>query len=127
MQPGCDQVDIRKILTGLSPPFISAKSWAIADGRTGRVLFGKGDSDKREIASLTKIMTAFLALRLCSEYNVDLYNTFTVVSEYSASITGTTAVLKPGDKVSLIDLMYGMLLPSGNDAATAISDRKSVV
>ena len=122
MQPGCDQVDIRKILTGLSPPFISAKSWAIADGRTGRVLFGKGDSDKREIASLTKIMTAFLALRLCSEYNVDLYNTFTVVSEYSASITGTTAILKPGDKVSLIDLMYGMLLPSGNDAATAISE-----
>ena len=122
IQPGCDQIDIRRILTGLSPPFVSAKSWAIANGRTGRVLFGRGDSDKREIASLTKIMTALIALRLSNIENIDLYHTYTVVSEHAASITGTTAILKQGDKLSLIDLMYGMLLPSGNDAATVISE-----
>lgn len=93
----------------------------IADGRSGQVLFGKGDSDKREIASLTKIMTAFLAIRLSSQ-KVDLYHTFTTVSAHAAAMAGTTATLKEGDKLTLIDLMHGMLLPSGNDAATAVAE-----
>lgn len=122
MQPGCGQLEIRKILTELSPPFISAKSWAIADGHTGQVLFGKGDSDKREIASLTKIMTAYLALRLAFAHNVDLYHTYVTASEHAATVGGTTAMLKDKDKVSLIDLMHGMLLPSGNDAAIVVAE-----
>lgn len=122
IQPGCGQIEIRKILTELSPPFISAKSWAIADGRTGQVLFGRGDSDKREIASLTKIMTAYLAFRLSSAYNVDLYHTYGTTSEHAASVGGTTAMLKEGDKLCLIDLIHGMLLPSGNDAAIVVAE-----
>jgi len=122
IQPGCGQIEIRKILTELSPPFISAKSWAIADGRTGQVLFGRGDSDKREIASLTKIMTAYLALRLSSIYNVDLYHIYAAASERAATLGGTTAMLKEGDKLSLIDLLHGMLLPSGNDAAIVVAE-----
>jgi D-alanyl-D-alanine carboxypeptidase len=122
IQPGCGQIEIRKILTELSPPFISAKSWAIADGRTGQVLFGRCDADKREIASLTKIMTAYLALRLSSTYNVDLYHVYAEVSEHAATVGGTSAMLKEGDKLSLIDLLYGMLLPSGNDAAIVVAE-----
>ena len=122
IQPGCGQNEIKKIIIDLSPPFISAKSWAIADGHTGHILFGRGESEKREIASLTKIMTAFLALRLASTHHIDLYRTYAKVSETGASISGTTAMLAEGDSLSLIDLFHGMLLPSGNDAAITIAE-----
>ena len=53
---------IHKLLVDLAPPFVTAKSWAICDGRTGEILFGKCENDRREIASLTKIMTCFVVI-----------------------------------------------------------------
>lgn len=53
---------VHKLLVDLAPPFVTAKSWAISDGRTGEILFGKCENDRREIASLTKIMTAFVVI-----------------------------------------------------------------
>ena len=53
---------IHKLLIDLAPPFVTAKSWAICDGRTGEILFGKCENDRREIASLTKIMTCFVVI-----------------------------------------------------------------
>lgn len=53
---------VHKLLVDLAPPFVTAKSWAIMDGRTGEILFGKCENDRREIASLTKIMTAFVTV-----------------------------------------------------------------
>lgn len=46
------------------PPYVSAKSWVIADGKSGEILFGRGEKEKREVASLTKIMTAYTALTI---------------------------------------------------------------
>ncbi len=122
MQPWCGQVELQRLLIGLSPPFVSAKSWAIADGRTGRLLFGKAESDKREIASLTKIMTAHLVMRLVSTLHVDLNRTYTTTSEAAGAITGTRAMLDEGDRLCLMDLLYGLLLPSGNDAAIVLAE-----
>ena len=48
---------VHKLIFYLAPAFVTAKSWAIYDGKTGVILFGKCKNDLREIASLTKIMT----------------------------------------------------------------------
>jgi D-alanyl-D-alanine carboxypeptidase (penicillin-binding protein 5/6) len=53
---------VHKLLVDLAPPFVTAKSWGIMDARTGEILFGKCENDRREIASLTKIMTAFVVV-----------------------------------------------------------------
>lgn len=112
---------IQKIIAE-PPPYVSAKSWAIADGNTGRVFFGKAEHERREIASLTKIMTAYTALRLAYKYGVSLKYEKTLVSKKAAKMGGTTAMLEEGDSLYLWDLFHGMLLPSGNDAATAIAE-----
>jgi len=112
---------IQKIIAE-PPPYVSAKSWAIADGNTGRIFFGKAEQERREIASLTKIMTAYTALHLSYEFNVNLKYEKTLVSKKAAKMGGTTAMLEEGDTLYLLDLFYGMLLPSGNDAATVIAE-----
>eukprot|EP00826_Nyctotherus_ovalis_P052201 TRINITY_DN6592_c0_g1_i1.p2 TRINITY_DN6592_c0_g1~~TRINITY_DN6592_c0_g1_i1.p2 ORF type:complete len:322 (-),score=77.39 TRINITY_DN6592_c0_g1_i1:112-1077(-) len=112
---------IQKIIAE-PPPYVSAKSWAIADGNTGRVFFGKSEHERREIASLTKIMTAYTALRLAYKYGVNLKYEKALVSKKAAKMGGTTAMLEEGDSLYLWDLFHGMLLPSGNDAATAIAE-----
>lgn len=53
---------VHKLLVDLAPPFVTAKGWAIMDARTGEILFGKCENDRKEIASLTKIMTAFVVV-----------------------------------------------------------------
>jgi D-alanyl-D-alanine carboxypeptidase (penicillin-binding protein 5/6) len=53
---------VHKLLVDLAPPFATAKAWAIVDGKSGDVLFGKCENDKREMASLTKIMTSFVII-----------------------------------------------------------------
>jgi D-alanyl-D-alanine carboxypeptidase len=53
---------VHKLLVDLAPPFVTAKSWSIMDGRTGEILFGKCENDRREIASMTKIMTLFVVI-----------------------------------------------------------------
>ena len=104
------------------PPYVSAKSWAIADGNNGHIFFGKAEHERREIASLTKIMTAYTALSLSYKYDIDLKYTKTLVSKKASKVGGTTAMLAEGDTLYLWDLFHGMLLPSGNDAATVIAE-----
>lgn len=121
LAPSKNTVHLQRIIAE-PPPFVTAKSWAVADGRTGDILFGKGETERHEVASLTKIMTAYTALRLAKQYNVDLEYTRTQVSERAAAINGTTAMLDEGDTLYLWDLFYGMMLPSGNDAAIVIAE-----
>ena len=103
-------------------PFISSKSWCILDAVTLKVLSGKQDNIHREIASLTKIMTCLASLILIEELpniNMDCY---TNVSWRAASIGGTSAKLKAGEYVQLWDLLHGLMLPSGNDAAICLAE-----
>ena len=75
----------------------------------------------REIASLTKIMTCYLVcLRIAKQkFNKD---TKVKISKLATTMIGTTAELRPGDKLTVWDLLHGMMLPSGNDAAYALAD-----
>eukprot|EP01017_Pseudomicrothorax_dubius_P045310 TRINITY_DN7819_c0_g1_i2.p1 TRINITY_DN7819_c0_g1~~TRINITY_DN7819_c0_g1_i2.p1 ORF type:complete len:298 (-),score=66.71 TRINITY_DN7819_c0_g1_i2:35-928(-) len=102
-------------------PVVSALSWSVHDGRSGELLWGKMTQEKREIASLTKMMTAHTTLVLARRLNIDLEQTAVKVTRAAAYIIGTVANLRAGDNLSILDLLYGMLLPSGNDAALSLA------
>ncbi|MDL5141956.1 D-alanyl-D-alanine carboxypeptidase family protein [Bacillus atrophaeus] len=95
---------------------VSAKSAIVIDGASGRVLFAKDEHEKRRIASITKIMTAVLAIE-----SGKMEETVTV-SANAVRTEGSAIYLKEGQKVKLKDLVYGLMLRSGNDAATAIAE-----
>ncbi|SBW04616.1 Serine-type D-Ala-D-Ala carboxypeptidase [uncultured Eubacteriales bacterium] len=102
---------------GLSAPELSASCAILVDARTGRVLFEKNSNEKRAIASITKLMTALVAIRSMP----DLSQEVTVKREYTL-VGGSSMYLKMGEKVTLETLLYGLLMVSGNDAALAIAD-----
>lgn len=92
---------------------VSAKSAVLIDAVSGEILFSKNPNEKLSMASTTKIMTALL---LCE--NGDLERKITVTPEM-VYVEGTSMGLKVGMQVSLEDILYGMILASGNDAANA--------
>ncbi|MFD2168838.1 D-alanyl-D-alanine carboxypeptidase family protein [Tumebacillus lipolyticus] len=96
---------------------ISATSAAVIDVQTGRVLYEKNGDEKMLIASLTKIITTIVAI----ESGVDLNSTVTVSNRASGK-EGSSIYLKVGEKQKLIDLLYAVMLRSGNDAATAVAE-----
>lgn len=103
-------------------PKISAKCWAVMDGKTGELLFSRKENRKREIASLTKMMNLFCVIKLLDQYKLNAMDMYTTVSKKAAKTIGTTANLKTGDIVRIWDLLFGLMLPSGNDAATALAE-----
>lgn len=103
---------------GHAPVILSAAA-AVIDSETGALLFGLNPHRRLPPASLTKIVTAIVAL----EYG-DLETIVTVDVDGAALARGTDSSimgLRPGDRLSLRDLLYGMMLPFGNDAAIAIA------
>lgn len=81
----------------------------------------------REIASLTKMVTAMVLVDYSQKFNFDLAKTKFSVRKSSAQVGGTTAKLNVGEVYTLKELLYGMMLPSGNDAAIAISEAISLM
>ncbi|HZZ77659.1 MAG TPA: serine hydrolase [Gemmataceae bacterium] len=102
------------------PPVVSARAWAIFDGRTGRRLFGHNDATAMPMASTTKIMTAWLVLRLAAD-EPKMLDEMMTISEQAARTTGSSARIRTGDRLAVREMLYGLLLPSGNDAAVAIA------
>jgi len=96
-----------------SEPSVSAVSAVLINADTGGTIFEKNADEKRAVASTTKIMTALLTLE-----SGQLDRRFTVDS-MAIRVEGTSMGLREGDIVTRRALCYGMLLPSGNDAANA--------
>jgi len=97
-------------------PELSAKHCIVTEYESGRILYEKNAYRKSAMASTTKIMTAMIVIAEC-----DLEETVTV-SQNAASIGGSEIKLKTGEKISVNDLLYGLMLESGNDAATALAE-----
>lgn len=95
----------------------NAKGAALIEAETGRVLFEQKGHLRLPMASTTKIMTALLALE-----QPDLEEPF-IVDAKAIRVEGTSMGLREGDTATLHTLAYGMLLPSGNDAANAAAAR----
>ena len=106
------------VLMAVVPCFainISAHSAILYEPSTKTVLFEKESRERRAIASTTKIMTALVVLE-----NADIDDIVTVPSS-CVGIEGTSMYLKEGEKLTVSDLLYGMLLQSGNDAAETLA------
>ncbi|MFE8703003.1 D-alanyl-D-alanine carboxypeptidase family protein [Cytobacillus sp. FJAT-54145] len=98
---------------------ISAKGAILMEQESGRVLYERNAHTQMRIASITKIMTAILAIESGKlEEEVE-------ISERAARTEGSSLYIKPGDKVKLIELTYGLMLRSGNDSAVAIAEHVS--
>jgi serine-type D-Ala-D-Ala carboxypeptidase (penicillin-binding protein 5/6) len=95
---------------------VSAKSAILMEQKSGRILYEKDANTKRRIASITKIMTAILAIESGK------MNQYVKVSEQATRAEGSSVYLKPGEKIKLKDLVYGLMLRSGNDTAVAIAE-----
>lgn len=105
----------------VGPPFVTANAWAIGDAKTGRVLWHDKGDERRDFASTTKTMTAWLILREAASDPKLLDETVTFSSAADRT-PGSTSGLKTGEKVTVRELLYGLMLPSGNDAATALAE-----
>lgn len=90
--------------------------YAVLDGDTGRVLSGSNSDARLPIASLTKIWTALVAIE-----NSDLQDEV-VISPKAAMAEGSSIYLQAGETVTVETLLYGLMLRSGNDAATALAE-----
>jgi D-alanyl-D-alanine carboxypeptidase len=101
------------------PPVISAQIAYLLDPETGAVYLCHGDVDREvAMASTTKIMTALVAISYGKLDNLITVGADALLPPSEASL----AFLRQGDRLTLRDLLYGLLLPSGDDAAIAIAD-----
>lgn len=99
-----------------TPPHISADAAIVMDAATGTILFEKNAHRSMAPASTTKILTAILALERGNLQDL------VTVSHHAAYTEGSSVYLAPGEKLSLDDLLVGLLLRSGNDSAVAIAE-----
>ena len=94
----------------------SATSAILVDTTSGRILYSKDIHNKRSIASISKIMTAIIAIES------DKMNDVIEINNSIDKAYGSGIYIKKGEHIKLEDLVYGLMLRSGNDAALAISD-----
>jgi D-alanyl-D-alanine carboxypeptidase (penicillin-binding protein 5/6) len=109
-----------------APPSIVGKGGYVMNNGTGTTLYTKAADTRRSTGSTTKIMTFQVVLR---QKNLNLNTTITVQKAYSDYIVAknaSSAHLIVGDKITVRQLLYGMMLPSGCDAAYALADRYGV-
>jgi D-alanyl-D-alanine carboxypeptidase len=102
------------------PPAVTAEHVAVLDEDSGKMLYGKEPFTRVAPASITKMMTTIVAL----EHQPDLGAIYTTTVSASALVAcdGSSVMgLEPGDHVRLETLLYGMMLPSGNDAAEQVA------
>ena len=94
----------------------SAKGMAVLDADSGRVLYNRNMNERLKMASTTKIVTALTVLKNCK----DLDEKFEIDDE-AVGVEGTSIYLKSGEILSSRELLYGLMLRSGNDASVALA------
>jgi D-alanyl-D-alanine carboxypeptidase (penicillin-binding protein 5/6) len=105
--------------TGVGPTGVGARSAAVQDVVTGKLLWSRALNTERPMASITKVMTAYLVLKagnLNREITVPA-----AVTGYVRAHDASNAGLRPGDRLTAYQLLYALLLPSGADAAYALA------
>lgn len=100
----------------IKEPDVNSRACVVIDRKTNSVLFGKNENSKKKMASTTKIMTATIIIEKCN-----LSDTIEI-SKKAAGTGGSRLGLKTGDKITILDLLYGLMLRSGNDAAVALAE-----
>lgn len=107
---------VESATTPTEEPQINARAAIIYDRTTKEIIWGKNEKTQRPMASTTKIMTAIVVLE-----NSNLSDAVTV-SKKAAGVGGSRLKISTGDKITVNDLLYGLMLRSGNDAAVALAE-----
>lgn len=98
----------------------TSKSSIVMDLDSGRIIYEKNSQEKLLIASVTKILTAVVAIENINDLNKEI-----TVGEEILKMYGTNIYIEVGEKIKIKDLLYGLLLRSGNDAAVALATAAS--
>ncbi|WP_231613923.1 D-alanyl-D-alanine carboxypeptidase family protein, partial [Halomonas sp. BC04] len=104
-----------------APPQIAAKSWFLMDADSGRVLIEHNADERLPPASLTKLMTAYLVERELDRGNIGM-DDMVRVSENAWRTGGSKMFIEVDTEVSIRDLLYGIIIASGNDASVAVAE-----
>lgn len=104
-----------------APPSIGAEGYLLMDFHSGRVLAERDIDERRDPASLTKIMTAFVVFSELKAGNLNLSDSV-LVSEKAWRAVGSRMFIEVGDRVSIENLLRGMIIQSGNDASVALAE-----
>lgn len=107
---------IETVAVASETPKINSRYAVVIDKNSKAILYGKNELTKTKMASTTKIMTAIIVIE-----NTNL-NEIVEISSKAAGTGGSRLKIKKGDKVSVKDLLYGLMLRSGNDAAVALAE-----
>ena len=119
--PGAEDISISDISSQASTTIddlssINSRAFVVLDRKSNSIIVGKNEKEKRKMASTTKIMTALIVIE-----NSQL-DTLVEVSKKAAGTGGSRLGLKTGDKITINDLLYGLMLCSGNDAAVCLAE-----
>lgn len=100
-------------------PSIMAEGGILIDGNSGAVLYGKNIHEQYFPASITKILTALIIIENCS---LDEVVTFSHNAVYNVETNSSNANLEEGDRLTVLDCLYAMMLKSANEAANALAE-----
>jgi serine-type D-Ala-D-Ala carboxypeptidase (penicillin-binding protein 5/6) len=102
-------------------PLVTAKAWLVADAATGTVAASHGLDEPRDFASTTKSMTAYVVLKL-AQSQPDVLEEVVTISMSADNTPGSTADVRAGEQLTVRELLLGLMLPSGNDAAAMLAE-----
>jgi D-alanyl-D-alanine carboxypeptidase (penicillin-binding protein 5/6) len=104
-----------------APPQLAAKAYVLMDGASGQVLIENNGEERLPPASLTKLMTAYIATNEIQAGRIG-ENDLVTVSEHAWRTGGSRMFIQVGTQVSVSDLLHGIIIQSGNDASVAIAE-----
>ncbi len=110
---------------GAPPPAVEATAAVLMDAASGRLLYAKAPERRIYPASVTKILTAYVVLTRALSPGGGGLDQMVTVSRQATLAGGSSIYLHPGDQLTVQDLLYGMMLSSGNDAAEALAEHVS--
>src|SRR5215217_1196881 len=107
----------------LPAPTIAAKSWLLLDATSGQLIAAQDPNMRVEPASLTKIMTAFITFEALRDKKLDINQKVNVsVRAWKVDSSSSKMFIDPAVPVSISDLLHGLMVQSGNDAAVALAE-----
>ena len=107
----------------LPPPTIAAKSWLLLDATSGQIIASQDPNARVEPASLTKIMTAYLTFAALKDKKLDINQMVNVsVKAWKVDASSSKMFIDPAVPVKIDDLLHGLMVQSGNDAAVALAE-----
>ena len=110
-----DKKEIEAAASSNTKPTINSRRYAIYDRLSGRCIYGKDENKQTAMASTTKIMTAIIVVENCKLEDI------VTITAKAAGTGGSTLGINKDDKITVNDLIYGLMLRSGNDAAVALA------